>query len=107
MKIDTEKEKKLSFALNRLKSLNLLNPTLKTNLENLSAQKNQLVIEKKQTEEKYQNLVREHKALNQKLEDISQQKEDEQKKEKEFSEKIDELNQETGTLLEEIDKWQM
>ena len=31
----------------------------------------------------------------------------EQKKETEFSEKIDELNQETDTLLEEIDKWQM
>ena len=32
-----------------------------------------------------------------------------EKKEKEieFSEKIDELNQETDTLLEEIDKWQM
>jgi len=25
----------------------------------------------------------------------------------EFSEKIDELNQETDTLLDEIDKWQM
>ena len=76
MKTDSEKEKKLSFALNRLKSLNLQNPTLKSNLENLSAQKNQLEIEKKQIEEKYQNL-------------------------------IDELNQETDTLLEEIDKWQM
>jgi len=32
---------------------------------------------------------------------------DEQKKETEFSEKIDELNQETDTLLQEIDKWQM
>ena len=31
----------------------------------------------------------------------------EQKKEIDFSEKIDELNQETDTLLEEIDKWQM
>ena len=28
------------------------------------------------------------------------------KKQLEFSEKIDELNQETDTLLEEIDKWQ-
>ena len=35
------------------------------------------------------------------------QKANEQKKEMEFSEKIDELNQETDTLLEEIDKWQM
>ena len=30
----------------------------------------------------------------------------EQIKQIEFSEKIDELNQETDTLLEEIDKWQ-
>ena len=30
----------------------------------------------------------------------------EKRKEIEFSEKIDELNQETDTLLEEIDKWQ-
>ncbi len=30
----------------------------------------------------------------------------EQRKQIEFSEKIDELNQETDTLLEEIDKWQ-
>ena len=29
-----------------------------------------------------------------------------QKKQIEFSEKIDELNQETDTLLEEVDKWQ-
>ena len=35
------------------------------------------------------------------------QKANEKKKETEFSEKIDELNQETDTLLEEIDKWQM
>ena len=80
MKIDSEKEKKLSFALNRLKSLNLQNPSLKSNLENLSAQKNQLEIEKKQIEEKYQKLIDEHKALNQKLENINQQKTDEKKK---------------------------
>jgi len=107
MKTDSEKEKKLSFALNKLKSLILQNPTLKTNLENLNDQKNQLEIEKKEIEEKYQNLMSEHKALNKRLEDINQQKLNEKKKESEFSEKIDELNQETDTLLEEIDKWQM
>ena len=52
MKTDSEKEKKLSFALNRLKSLDLHNPTLKTNLEILSTQKDQLEIEKKLIEEK-------------------------------------------------------
>ena len=107
MKTDSEKEKKLSLALIKLKSLNLQNPTLKASLENLGTQKNQLEIEKKLIEEKYQNLISDHKALSQKLEDINQQKVSEQKKETEFSEKIDELNQETDTLLEEIDKWQM
>ena len=42
MKTDSEKEKKLSFALNKLKGLNLQNPTLKSNLENLNIQKNHL-----------------------------------------------------------------
>jgi hypothetical protein len=56
MKTVSEKEKKLSFALNRLKTLDLQNPTLKSNLEKLSMQKNQLEIEKKKIEEKYQKL---------------------------------------------------
>ena len=42
-----------------------------------------------------------------KLDKMNQDREKESKKELEFSEKIDELNQETDTLLEEIDKWQM
>ena len=66
MKTDSEKEKKLSFALNKLKGLSLYNPTLRSNLENLSAQKNQLEIEKKQIEEKYQNLISQHKSLDRK-----------------------------------------
>ena len=33
--------------------------------------------------------------------------ENENRREQKFSEKIDELNQETDTLLEEIEKWQM
>jgi len=55
MKTDSEKEKKLSFALSRLKSLDLQNPILKTNLENLSIQKNQLEIEKKKKKKKNKN----------------------------------------------------
>ena len=49
----------------------------------------------------------EYEKIKKKLEDLNQRKKYEQKKEIEFSEKIDELNQETESLLEEIDKWQM
>ena len=38
----------------------LENPNIKTNLENLSAQKNQLEIEKKEKEKKYEKLIEEH-----------------------------------------------
>ena len=44
--------------------------------------------------------------LSKKLDEFQNQEKTEQKKQIEFSEKIDELNQETDTLLEEIDKWQ-
>ena len=51
----TEKEKKLNLALAKLKNLNLKNPDVKKNIENLSSQKNQLEIEKQEIEEKYKN----------------------------------------------------
>ena len=79
-----EKEKKLNEALSELKNLDLSNPGLRNNIEDLSSQKTQLEIEKSQLEDKYKSLLDEHANLTKKLEEI-------QSKEK----------------LEEIDKWQM
>ena len=39
MKTDSEKEKKLNSALNKLKKLDLQNPKFKMNLENLTLKK--------------------------------------------------------------------
>ena len=52
-----EKEKKLNIALDKLKNLDLSNPDLQNNVENLSAQKTQLEIEKSQLEKKYNSLL--------------------------------------------------
>ena len=98
---------KLNEALSELKNLDLSNPDLKNNIDNLSSQKTQLEIEKSELEDKYKSLLEEHTNLTKKLEEIQNKEKLEQKKQIEFSEKIDELNQETDTLLEEIDKWQM
>ena len=54
MKTDIEKEKKLILALNKLEKLNLEN-NIEMNLENLDTHKNQLEIEKKEIEKKYQD----------------------------------------------------
>ena len=101
-----EKEKKLNLALTKLKNLNLKNPDIKKNIENLSVQKNQLEIEKQELEEKYKSLLDDYNNLSKKFDEFKDQEKIEQKKQIEFSEKIDELNQETDTLLGEIDKWQ-
>ena len=102
-----EKEKKLNIALKELKNLDLTNPELQKNIQQLSANQNQLEIEKTQIEEKYKALLDEHENLTKKLEDLKIKEKLEERKQIEFSEKIDELNQETETLLDEIDKWQM
>ena len=101
-----KKEKKLNLALAKLKNLNLKNPDVKKNIENLSSQKNQLEIEKQEIEEKYKSLINDYNSLSKKLDELQNQEKTEQKRQIEFSEKIDELNQETDILLDEIDKWQ-
>ena len=101
-----EKEKKLNLALTKLKNLNLQNPNVKKNIENLSEQKNQLEIEKQELEGKYKSLVEDYNNLSKKLDKFHNHEKIEEKKQIEFSQKIDELNQETDTLLDEIDKWQ-
>ena len=105
MKSVIEKEKKLSLALTKLKNLNLKNPEIKKDVENLSLQKNQLEIEKQELEEKYKSLISDYNELSNKLDNFKYQEKIEQKRQSQFSEKIDELNQETDTLLDEIDKW--
>ena len=51
------------------------------------------------------NFQQNYQKLKSKIDELNGQKETETKKELEFSDKIDELNQETDSLLEEIDKW--
>ena len=106
MKSVIEKEKKLNIALTKLKNLNFKNPDIKKNIENLSTQKNQLEIEKQELEEKYKSLEEDYNILCKKMDNFRDQEKIEKKKQLIFSEKIDELNQETDTLLDEIDKWQ-
>ena len=101
-----EKEKKLSLALSELKKLNLKNPDLQSSIENLNQKKNQLEIEKEGLEDKYRLLKEDYDSLSKKLEEMKGREKLEERKHIEFSEKIDELNQETDTLLDEIDKWQ-
>ena len=75
-----EKEKKLISVLDELNNLDLGNPKLQNNIENLSIQKNQLEIEKTELESKYKALLDEHEILSKKLEEIKNKEKQEEKK---------------------------
>ena len=62
-----EKEKKLNLALEKLKNLDLTNPVLENNIENLNLQKNQLEIEKYELEKKYKELIDQNEILSKKI----------------------------------------
>ena len=84
-----EKEKKLNQTLEKLKNLDLVKKDKSPLLEN------------------YNFLEKENLKLKQEFEEFKSKDEDEKRREQKFSEKIDELNQETDSLLDEIEKWQM
>ena len=65
-----EKEKKLILALTKLKNLNLKNPDIKKDVENLNTQKNQLEIEKQDLEQKYKSLKEDYNNLSYKLNEL-------------------------------------
>ena len=107
MKYISEKEKKLEDALKKLKKLDLKNDQISGDIKELVEKKNQLEIEKNELEKRYKNLSDEHSNLQLKIKQMMVEKKDDRMKRLEFDEKIDELNQETDTLLDEIEKWQM
>ena len=84
----TEKEKKLSFVLEKLKNLNLKNPELENNIEELENKKNQLEIEKKELEDKYSILKEDYNSLSKKIEEIKNNEKMEEKNKYGFQKKL-------------------
>ena len=107
MKTIDEKEKKFVQILNELKNLEIFNPNQLEELEILKKQKNQLEIEKVELQKQYNSLEEVNENLKKKLTDLEEKETKDKIKEEQFSEKIDELNQETDSLMNEIEKWQM
>tara|TARA_Y100000741_G_scaffold354897_1_gene329702 strand:+ start:132 stop:455 length:324 start_codon:yes stop_codon:yes gene_type:complete len=107
MKFITEKEKKLQDVLTKLKEFKASKNEDNLNFKALEEKKNQLEIEKKEIENKYIKLENDFNQIKLKIDLLNNKNQDETRREKEFDNKIDELNQETDTLLEEIEKWQI
>ena len=72
----------------------------------LHLEKNQLLREKEESERNFEELSKHHQELKSELESINKDVRHKFDNKNQFNKKIDELNQETETLLDEIDKWQ-
>ena len=107
MKNYKEKEKKLEQVLKKLGAMS--NRVIKMNnyIDSLNLEKNQLLSEKEESEKNFKNLLKQHQELKSKLEKIDKEVNHKFGNRDNFNQKIDELNQETETLIDEIDKWQM
>ena len=100
------KEKKLEIALSRLRTLSESPISYSGEINDLYEEKNQLEIEKSESENKYKQLLLEHDNLKKKLKTLEEQTMKNKKLQDELNQDINELSQETDSLVEEIDKWQ-
>jgi|TARA_B100000683_G_C12015647_1_gene359814 FtsZ-binding cell division protein ZapB len=107
MKNFEKKETNLNQLIDKLSKLNI--SYTQFNFDNLSIQKERDIIQhkKEELEKKNIQILREHKFLRDRVTKLEQQLKDKRDMEKKFNKDIDDLNQETLSLVEEIEKWQM
>ena len=107
MKNFEKKETNLNQLIHKLSKLNISYSQF--NFDNLSIEKERDIIkhEKEELEKKNIQILREHKFLRDRITKLEQQLKDKRDMEKKFNKDIDDLNQETLSLVEEIEKWQM
>ena len=101
-----EKEKKLDDVIKKLSSMTFDVVKMNKNIKSLSIEKNQLLSEKAESDKKFQALLKQHGELKLELEKINKDVNNKFGSNNIFNKKIDELNQETETLIDEIEKWQ-
>ena len=107
MKNYHEKEKKLESVLEKLNTMSNRVFKMNKDIDSLNLEKNQLLREKEESEKNFKNLLKQHQELKSGLDKIDKEVSHKFSNRDNFNQKIDELNQETETLIDEIDKWQM
>ena len=106
MKNYEEKEKKLENVLRKLNTMSNRVVKMNNDINSLNLEKNQLLREKEESEKNFKNLLKQHQELKFELEKIDKEVSHKFGNRDSFNQKIDELNQETETLIDEIEKWQ-
>ena len=101
------KEKRLQSVLEKLKNLSNL-PNVHTHeIDKILVEKNKLQSEKIEIEKKYNYLLLNYTDLKNHLKKIEDDQKKNKKLQEQFNQDIDELGEETNSLVEEIEKWQI
>ena len=102
-----KKEKNLNQLINKLNSLTLSYSQPTYEIEKIKTEKNEIMRQKIELENKNQELLREHKYLREKIKNLQNEVKKRVDLEDNFNQEIDELSKETENLVTEIEKWQM
>ena len=102
-----KKEQNLIQLIDKLNSISLSYSQPSYELEKIKTEKNELANKKKDIEKQNQELMREHKYLKEKIKKLQIEVNKKSELEARFNQDIEELSQETESLVNEIDKWQM
>ena len=102
-----KKEQNLNQLIDKLNSISLSYSQPKYEIEKIKTERNELVNKKKEVEKQNQELMREHKYLKEKIQKLQLEVSKKSELEDRFKQDIEDLSQETESLVNEIDKWQM
>ena len=107
MKNFEKKETNLNQLIEKLGKLNTSYSQYSFDKKSVLKERDQIKSEKDELEIKNQEILREHKYLTERVKKLERELKSKKELEKKFSEDINDLNQETQSLVEEIEKWQM
>ena len=107
MSIIEKKEKNLNQLINKLNSLTLTYSQPTFEIEKIKTEKNEILRQKIELENKNQELLREHRYLKEKIKNLQLEVQKKLQLENDFNQEIEELSQEAESLVSEIEKWQM
>ena len=107
MKNFEKKETNLNQLIEKLGRLNTSYSQHSFDNKSIEREKNLIKIEKDELEKKNQEILREHKYLTERIKKLEDELKLKKELEKKFNQDINDLNQETQSLVDEIEKWQM
>ena len=102
-----KKETNLNQLIEKLGKLNTSYSQYSFDKKSVLKERDLIKSEKDELEMKNQEILREHKYLTERVKKLESELKSKKELEKKFSEDINDLNQETQSLVEEIEKWQM